>query len=559
MKKTALQKFRHKLARDEPTFGLWVTLESASITEMAVGLGLDWVVIDAEHGHLDWGDLVEHLRATVRSETVALVRVAELNGALIKRILDIGADGIVVPWMETGEQLTQAVRWAHYPPFGRRGIGAERATGWGQCIADHVAEAEGQTLVIPLIESVAGGAHIDEMLDVPGVDVFFFGSADYSATAGYPGQWEGPGVAEKILDVAHRIRVRGKQCGVMSTSNENLLMRRDQGFRMLGLGADAGLLLRSLHESLAVVGRDRRIVPSLSVAEPSLGLTTSDPLPRPAESMRPDRGEVTTAVGDGTVHDVAPGVKFEELVGGETGARHLTTGIVTFAPGARLPYHRHTFDESLTLLRGNVTIEVDGRSYTLDPLDNVTVPCSVAHAAINPSRDWPATLHIAMATDAPSRELVDGPANHREMSNETHGRVGPEYVTRFRLARRYSLGNDAWFTDYCNGDLLPAATLSGGYGVFEPAGRLPAHLHDFDESICIIEGEATCVVEGRRYRLADGATALQPRGRVHYFMNESDGPMAMIWFYAGSYPERIVVDERCATSKGNPWKEEVEP
>jgi quercetin dioxygenase-like cupin family protein len=422
-----------------------------------------------------------------------------------------------------------------------------------------VAEAEGQILVIPLSESVAGGDHIDEMLDVPGVDVFFFGPADYSATAGYPGQWEGPGVAEKILDVASRIRARGKQCGVMATSNENLLTRRDQGFRMLGLGADAGLLLRSLHESLAAVGRDRLIVPSLSVAEPSPGQTMNNPLPRPPELMRPDRPEVMIAVGEGSMHEVAPGVRFEELVGGGTGARGLTTGIVTFAPGGRLPYHRHTFDESLTLLQGKVTIEVDGRSYTLDPLDNVTIPSGVAHAATNPSSDEPATVHIAMATDSLSRELVDGPANHRRMSDDTHGRVGPEYVTRFRLARRHCLGDDAWFTDYCNGDLLSGTTLSGGYGTFDPAGRLPAHLHDFDESICIVEGEATCVVEGRRYRLADGATALQPRGRVHYFVNESNGPMGMIWFYAGPYPKRIVVDERCATLSGDPWKEEIEP
>ena len=87
MKTSAIQKLRHKLAADAPVYGLWVTLESASITEMAVAAGLDWVVIDAEHGHLDWKDIVEHLRATVRSDTVALVRVAELNGGLRERYI----------------------------------------------------------------------------------------------------------------------------------------------------------------------------------------------------------------------------------------------------------------------------------------------------------------------------------------------------------------------------------------------------------------------------------------------------------------------------------------
>src|SRR5258707_1382141 len=84
---TALPKLRNKLASNQPVYGLWVTLESPSITEMAVALGLDWVVIDGEHGHLDWKEILEHLRATVRSDTVALVRLAECNVVLVKRAL----------------------------------------------------------------------------------------------------------------------------------------------------------------------------------------------------------------------------------------------------------------------------------------------------------------------------------------------------------------------------------------------------------------------------------------------------------------------------------------
>src|SRR5215475_13892999 len=137
MNTPALQKLRAQLGADEPVYGLWITLESASISEMAVALGLDWIVVDAEHGHLDWKEILEHIRATVRSDTVALVRVAELNAGLIKRALDIGADGVVIPWIETAEQLRQAVAFARYPPEGIRGIGAERATAWGQCIAEY--------------------------------------------------------------------------------------------------------------------------------------------------------------------------------------------------------------------------------------------------------------------------------------------------------------------------------------------------------------------------------------------------------------------------------------
>ncbi len=94
--------------------------------------------------------------------------------------------------------------------------------------------------------------------------------------------------------------------------------------------------------------------------------------------------------------------------------------------------------------------------------------------------------------------------------------------------------------------------MSGGYTVFCPGARLPAHVHDFDESISIVRGKATCVVEGQRYGLSDCATAMVPRGRVHYFINETNQPMAMVWVYAGPRPERIVVDERLRDGGGEP-------
>jgi 2-keto-3-deoxy-L-rhamnonate aldolase RhmA len=259
MNTVAIRAFREKLAVGQAVYGLWVTLESPSITEMAVALGLDWVVIDAEHGHLDWKEIVEHLRAAVRSETVALVRIAELDRGLIKRALDIGADGVVIPWIETEDQLRRAVSFARYPVEGCRGIGGERATGWGDCLAEHTAEANDHVLVVPIIESVAAIAAGPALCKVEGVEAFFFGPADFSSTAGFRGQWEGPGVARQIQALKDTIRAAGKHCGVVAAGPANLAERLEQGFRMLALGLDGGLLLRALHESLAAVGRDCKI------------------------------------------------------------------------------------------------------------------------------------------------------------------------------------------------------------------------------------------------------------------------------------------------------------
>jgi phosphoglycerate dehydrogenase-like enzyme/2-keto-3-deoxy-L-rhamnonate aldolase RhmA len=256
MKTAAIQSLRQKLAGDTPVFGLWITLESPSITEIAVALGLDWVVVDAEHGHLDWKEIVEHVRAAVRSDTVVLVRIAELNGGLIKRALDIGADGVVVPWVESAEQLAQAVAFARYPLEGVRGIGAERATAWGQALPEHAAAANDHVLVVPIIETVRTSAEVPAMCQVPGVELFFFGPADYSSTAGYRGQWEAPGVGEQILQMKDIIRQAGKHCGVVATSDVNLRQRVEQGFRFVAIGMDSGMLLRSVRASLAALGRD---------------------------------------------------------------------------------------------------------------------------------------------------------------------------------------------------------------------------------------------------------------------------------------------------------------
>lgn len=551
MKTAALQKLRRKLADDATVFGLWVTLESPSVTEIAVGLGLDWVVIDAEHGHLDWKEIIDHLRATVRSDTVALVRIAELNNGLIKRALDIGADGVVIPWIESAEQLRQAVAFANYPTEGLRGIGGERATCWGQCLPEHTAEANENVLVVPIVETVRAIRQVPMMCQVDGVDLMFFGPADLSSSAGYRGQWEGPGVAEQILQAKDTIRRSGRHCGVLATSNENVRERQAQGFRAIGLGMDAGLLIRSIRSSLSVIGRDRAIQASFV---PTLHTLPATPLPRPPESMRPDRDEVMNPVGSGPKVEIARGVTFECLVGRHNQARKLTTGIVTFTPSAVLPYHTHTFTESITLLQGSVIVEVEGRSYTLKKLDNLVIPPGTAHTTRNASATAPAKLHIAMATDAPTRTLVDKFFSRRQMPDDSTGFPGGERVNRFATAKRGAAGPNTEFIDCFNSDLMPGIEMSGGYGLFLPGGRLPAHVHDFDESICIISGTAMCIVEGRRYSMSDCSTALQPRGRVHYFINESNGPMEMIWVYAGPRPERIIVDERCATVEGNPWR-----
>jgi len=249
------QRLKQKLRSGQSAFGLWITLGSTAVIEIAVHLGLDWVCIDAEHGDLDFREVSGHLAAAGHSPIASLVRVQEIEQGVIKRVLDLGASGVIIPQVRNAEEVEQAVRFAKYPPRGVRGIGAERSTVWGKAL-QRARSANEDTVVIPIIEHVEAARNIDSILKVPDVDAFFFGPADFSASAGFTGEWEGPGVADEILRVKDRIRATGLSCGVMATGIENGRMRLEQGFQMVSVGADCGLLMRSISgmmEGLGVV------------------------------------------------------------------------------------------------------------------------------------------------------------------------------------------------------------------------------------------------------------------------------------------------------------------
>jgi quercetin dioxygenase-like cupin family protein len=190
-------------------------------------------------------------------------------------------------------------------------------------------------------------------------------------------------------------------------------------------------------------------------------------------------------------------------------------------------------------------VEVQGRRYLLSPLDNIVVPAGRSHYLVVRSDEREdALFHVAMATDHPTQNATPVFYSRRAMPNGEPGPVAGERINWHARTSVYEPAPGARFQDFFN-QHLGTSEMSGGYGRFAPGARLPCHLHDFDESITIVEGVAVCIVEGRRYQLSDNMTALCPRGRSHYFVNESDRPMAMIWVYAGALPERIVLHECC--------------
>lgn len=254
-----------------------------------------------------------------------------------------------------------------------------------------------------------------------------------------------------------------------------------------------------------------------------------------------DRHEAIQRPEEGMAQTLGPGVVLRPLVGGHNGAHALFTGLVTIEAHAEMPYFTRPCWAAVTVLQGDVIAEVEGHRYRLGPLDCITIAPDIARRTINLSNQR-AELHVALATDVPTLGNVTERFPEIDVPGGTSGRAGRERVTRGRPESRFALAPNAMFQDYFNAE-LGSRGICGGYGLFEPGARLPCHRHEFDESISIVEGRATCIVEGRRYDLSDNATALVPRGRCHYFINESDKPMAMIWVYAGDMPDRIVMDE----------------
>jgi quercetin dioxygenase-like cupin family protein len=277
------------------------------------------------------------------------------------------------------------------------------------------------------------------------------------------------------------------------------------------------------------------------------------PTPTKPTETAAGRREVIQRPEDTQLSRLVPGVELLPLVGAHNGARNLFAGLLNVAPKAAHPLYTRLFSEVLILTEGDIAVEVEDRRYRLGLLDAISVPAQLPRRVVNLSPKEPAVLHVAMASATPDQRWVNGRFTPVEQRHEATGHPGGEHLCRNDPEARFELAPRSHFQDLFGAE-RGAKGICGGYGVFEPGARLPCHRHEFDESITIVHGTATCIVEGQRYELSGNATALVPEGRCHYFINLTLDPMAMIWVYAGDRPDRLVVDEMLChpeKAKGN--------
>ena len=233
---------KQRLKQGLPVLGHWVSLASPAAVELMAAAGMDWLMIDTEHSPAEW-ETVEHMiRAMKGTEVVPLVRVAANDPVLIKKALDRGALGVLVPLVSTVEQARAVVAASTYPPEGIRGVAGTRASGYGADLPRYYAEWNRHVLVACQIETLQALENVETIASTPGLDVLFVGPNDLSAGLGCFRQFDHPAFVRAVDRILQAARDAGMAAGYMAAGAQEVLARIEQGFRFVALGSDARLL-----------------------------------------------------------------------------------------------------------------------------------------------------------------------------------------------------------------------------------------------------------------------------------------------------------------------------
>jgi 4-hydroxy-2-oxoheptanedioate aldolase len=236
--------FTELLRGDRAVHGMWVASGSPVCAEICAGSGLDWLVIDGEHGPNDVPSVLAQLQAVAAYPICTVVRPPVGDPVVLKQYLDIGAINVLAPMVENADQAAQLVRAVRYPPAGIRGVGSSfaRAAQWGRQ-RDYLERADDEVTLIAQIESVTGLDRLEEIAAVDGVDALFVGPADLAASMGHLGVPSHPEVVAAVEDAIARAVAAGVPIGVNAFA-ETLARRYEAaGARFVGVGADVTVLV----------------------------------------------------------------------------------------------------------------------------------------------------------------------------------------------------------------------------------------------------------------------------------------------------------------------------
>ncbi len=244
-------RFKAALRDGQRQIGLWLAMADPYSAEICAGSGFDWLLLDGEHSPLDLRTMLEQLQAAAPYPAHVVARPPTGDPVLIKQMLDIGAQSLLIPMVETVEQAEMLVRATRYPPQGFRGVGAgiARAARWGR-VGDYLDQANDQVCLLLQVETRAGLDDLEGIAAVEGVDGIFLGAADLSASLGHIGQPQHPEVVAAMEKAIRAILAHGKAPGLLATDEAVASAYLGQGAQFVAVGVDV-LLLAQTTQALA--------------------------------------------------------------------------------------------------------------------------------------------------------------------------------------------------------------------------------------------------------------------------------------------------------------------
>lgn len=227
-----------------PVVGTFQLMVSPAVTELLALSGADVICLDAEHAAFDLSTLEHHVRAAEAAGGSVVIRVPSL-GAYLPRSLDLGSAGVVVPRIESARAASRVVQDVRFPPLGRRGIGAARAARFGLGIAEYLSVANEDLLLVVMIETAAGLAHLDEIVAVDGVDVVMVGPTDLASSLGV--EADSPEHSEAVARIFAAVRKAGRHIGIHCAEPAEVARYADLGARFILVGFDSSMLVGAAH------------------------------------------------------------------------------------------------------------------------------------------------------------------------------------------------------------------------------------------------------------------------------------------------------------------------
>ncbi len=240
------------LAAGKVQTGCWLALSSPGAAEIASTAGFDWCLIDGEHGPNLLPEMLSQLRALAQGGAQPVIRVPAGEPWMLKQVLDLGAQTVLVPMVESGEEAERLARAVRYPPHGIRGLGSAlaRASGYN-AIPDYLLTANDEVCLILQAESRRAIENIDEIAGTEGVDCVFIGPADLAADMGHIGNAAAPEVVEAIDHAVARIRAAGKAAGILAFDPEVAVRQVRNGVQFIGVTSDVTALAQTLRAAAA--------------------------------------------------------------------------------------------------------------------------------------------------------------------------------------------------------------------------------------------------------------------------------------------------------------------